>query len=499
LIRIPQRLRRTFLDNIKSSVSKNIFSLLFGQTANLLLSFAGIIIAARYLGVNQFGEFSYLIAIVAILSKIIDAGIAPIIFRETSKDINNHELIDLGITFRGGIFVSVYLAYNIIAFILKMNSSEIVFINILMLGIFFSSKYMNIRDVFEIPFKISLKMHYPMIFNVVDNMFFLLLVLFMAFRSFGLSYFVIIYVISNLPGFFLLLYFLSKKFNYRFHININKLKWLFWESLPIFGFVVLSTIFIQSDVIMLKYMSNAYSTGIYAGASRLSLPFSIIPAAVVSTVFPLLVRNANLNNQVNNKINSISFKLLFLISFSLALIFSFKKLALTVLILGPKYIESAYPSELLLWGNVFLFLNFYALDLFTAYNKQIWNFYYSVIIVLINLAVNLVLIPILSYNGPAFSKIIAGFFATGFIVYYLKKLEFKFEIKVIKFLLMIIMIAVLLFAVSYLPLILYLSLTVVIIIIAVLLTKFFTLEELDLILSQLGMQNLSLKFRKFYY
>lgn len=380
-----------------------------------------------------------------------------------------------------------------------MNSNEIIFINILMLDIFFSSKYMNFRDVFEIPFKISLKMHYPMIFNILDNIVFLLLVLLMAFHRFGLTYFVIVYVISTLPGFFLLLYFLSKKFNYRFHINTNKLKWLFWESLPIFGFVVLSTIFLQSDVIMLKYMGTSYSTGIYAGAARLSSPFIIIPAAVVSTVFPLLVKNANLNNQVNNKINSISFKLLFLISFSIALIFSFKKLALTGLILGPKYIESASPSELLLWGNVFLFLNFYALDLFTAYNKQVWNFYYSVIVVLINLAVNLVLIPLLSYNGPAFSKIIAGFLATGFIVYYLKKLEFKFEINVIKLLYMVIMIAGLLFAASYLPLFLYLSLTVVIIIIAVLLTKFFTSEELDFILSQLGMQNLSLKFRKFYY
>ena len=485
--------------SIKSSVSKNIFSLLFGQAANLLLSLLGIVIAARYLGVDQFGKFSYLIAIVAILSKIIDAGIGPIIFRETSSDISNHDLINLGIFYRSGLLFTVYLIFNVSAFFLKMKSDEIIFLNILLAGIIISSKYMNFRDILEIPFKISLKMHYPMIFNILDNLIFLVLVFLIIYLKAGLIYFIIIYVISNLPGFIFLIYYLSKKFNYRLYYNPAKLKWLFRESMPIFGFAILSTIFAQADIIMLKYIGGDYSAGIYAGATRLSLPLAIIPAAIISSVFSLLVKNAKLNNHQNNKINSISLKLLFQISFFIALVFSFKKTDLTVLIFGIKYIESSTPSELLLWGNIFLFINFYALDLFTAYNKQVWNFYYSIVVVVINIAVNFILIPLYSYNGAAISKIITGLFATGLIIYYLNKLKASTEINIYKLILMIVSVTGLLFIVSYLPLVIYIPLTVIIFISTTILTKFFTSEELDFILSQFGMSDLSIKFRKFYY
>jgi O-antigen/teichoic acid export membrane protein len=380
-----------------------------------------------------------------------------------------------------------------------MESEEIIFLNILMSGIVISSKYMNFRDIYEILFKISLKMHYPMIFNLLDNLIFLVLVFLVIYLKAGLIYFIIIYVISNLPGFILLIYYLSKKFNYRLYFNHTKLRWLFRESLPIFGCAILSTIFIQADIIMLKYLGSDYSAGIYAGATRFSLPLAIIPTAIISSVFPILVKNAKLNNGINNKINSISIKFLFLISFFIALAFSFKKTELTILIFGYKYADSSTPSELLLWGNVFLFFNFYAVDLFTAYNKQIWSFYYSIIAVVITLAANFVLIPYFSYTGPAISKIIAGFFASGFMIYCLKKIEFRFEIRIGKLLLMLITMIGLLFMVSYFPLFVYLPLTIALFIVTTLLTKYFSSEELDFILSQFGMPNLSLKFRKFYY
>ncbi|MCO6473126.1 MAG: oligosaccharide flippase family protein, partial [Melioribacteraceae bacterium] len=65
-------------------MTKNIFSLTFGQGLPLVFNFVIFVIAARALGVENFGLFSSAIAIVGILSKFVDLGIEPIVFREFS-------------------------------------------------------------------------------------------------------------------------------------------------------------------------------------------------------------------------------------------------------------------------------------------------------------------------------------------------------------------------------------------------------------------------------
>lgn len=485
-------------DNLKKSITKNIFSLLIGQGANLVLNFFAIILAARYLGVNEFGEFSYYIALVSIISKFIDAGFSPIIFRETSKNLTDYELVNLGLVLRTGIFVVVILLFNLAAAFQKMNINQIIFINFLMFGIIFSSKFQNFRDILEIPFKVNLKMHYPMILNLIDNLFFLLFVALMPFLKAGLNYFIIIYTVTNLPGFFLLLFFLSKKFNYRFCINLNKIKWLINESLPIFGFVILTVVFTQADIIFLKYFGSTYATGIYAGAVRLSMPLAIIPTSLVFSVVPLLVKNVTVNQEQNNKITTLCFKILFLISSFIAIVYSFKKMELTNLILGNKYSASAFPLELLLWSQIFLFINYFALDLFLVYNKQIWNFYFSVLVVVVNLLANLFLIPIFSYNAPAIAKLIAGIAGFLMVVGSIIKLHIKVDVRFKELFILLITSIVLIYFASYLPLLLYIPMVIFIFILIIFVTRYLSFDEIEFILSLAKMPELSSKIRRYY-
>ena len=170
-----------------------------------------IVSAIRFLGVESFGTFSSLLAVIGILSKFVDFGIEPIVFREFSKEKDNFHLFNSALSLRFFIYLLLVVAFNIAAPFLNYSTREILLSNILFTTIVISSKQVNLHELLSTPFKVHLKMHYPMALAVLDNLILLLMVVFIPFMKDAVLYFVIVYAISNLPGFILSFYYLKKK------------------------------------------------------------------------------------------------------------------------------------------------------------------------------------------------------------------------------------------------------------------------------------------------
>ncbi len=477
-------------------ILRNVFSVTFGQAGSLLLNLISILLAARFLGVKIFGEFSYLIAIVGILSKAVDFGIGPILFREYSKS-SRIKLLSTALFIRLLIFLSVLILYNFSAILAGFAQNEIILTNVLLFGIIFSSRFQNFRDLLSVPFKVNLSMHFPMILNLMDNSLFLIWVLLMPVVGGGLEYFIIGYVITNIPGFIILFYIICKRYNFRFEIDYSNIKWLLKESLPLFGFVILLVIYQQFDVILLKYFDGTYAAGIYGSALRITMPLSIIPSAIVSTIFPMIVKNIVSNNESNRRIISIVYKILFMISVSISVIFTFKCTAVIKLLFGTAYLDSVVPSVILLSAQIFLFSNFFSLDLLTAYNKQKFNFYYAVLLVVINTTLTLILIPHYSFVAPSIAKIISSFAGFILLFFYLNHLDIKLSLKVNSFI-WIAVFPVSIYLISGISLIYYIVFSVIILLVLTIVVKYFSKSEIIIILRLLNKEKYSEKFLKFY-
>lgn len=67
-------------------ILKNLLSVAFGQLLSGLLVLGSLVVIARYLGANLFGDYSYIMAYVNIFQFIADLGIASIFVREVSRD-----------------------------------------------------------------------------------------------------------------------------------------------------------------------------------------------------------------------------------------------------------------------------------------------------------------------------------------------------------------------------------------------------------------------------
>lgn len=469
-------------------LTKNVLSLSTGQILSILLNFAAIALAARALGPSDFGIFSNILAIVAIVSKFADIGFAPIVFRELSKKENDYSLLNTALTIRLFLFVISLIGLNIFLMFSNNSSVEILVANILMLTIIISAKMANIRELLSTPFKVKLKMHYPMVLLGIDNLFLLIGIYLLIISKISIFTFTLIYVFSNLPGFILQMLFLFKKFNYKFKFDNKNWNWLFKQSIPIGGLVILMSIFQQIDLIILNYVNSAYDAGIYSIALRLSMPLNIIPSSIVTTVFPIIVSKLN-DNLETTSINKFIFKLLFLISFLIAVVFSFKSTEYISFIFGKDYILSSFSSNLLLISQIFLFFNFFALDLLTAHNKQNYNFLYSSVLVFFNVSFAIFLIPAYDHNGAAIAKILTSVIGFIFLVFIMMKSKIGFNFFNVRVVIWGISIIIILYFISEFNIFFYTIIVFPIVIVLTILIKFFSDNEINLIKRIIGIKS----------
>jgi len=478
-----------------TKVSSNVSSIFVGRGAEMLITLVSVTLIARNLGVEQYGLFSSIVALTVLLSKFIDIGFAPIVFRETSKTDSTFDMLNTAFTLRTILILVLFVVFNGVSGLTNLSSREILLSNILFLNIIFSSKYMNFRELLEVLFKVNLNMFNVMLFNSIDSIFLLIFVFLMPYVGGGLEYLVIVYVAANIPGFLLLIISLSRKYKYRFSFSFKHGYWLVKESIPLFGTVILTTAFQQLDVLLLRSLDSEYSVGLYSVALRLTVPLSIIPQALITTVFPLIVRGREMGSSGTMPATRLVYKILFLFSFAISFIITFKAKHIISLIFGGEYANAYLPMTILFWSILFTYFNTFTLNLLTVYNKQKYNFFATLLIVVVQVVLVVILTPIYSYTGVAIARVAAGAAGTVFFIFVLRGIGIQFNffsIRVIKWLIPFLIGVVTL---SFIPLYVYLPLALFLTVILTVKLKYFSEEEVNLLLRAINYDSWKSKFK----
>lgn len=462
-----------------------------GQGLSLVITFFSITLAAVRLGVSDFGLFSSINAIIVVVSKVTDLGFAPIVIREGTKNIKDFRLLNTSLTLRLIILIPGFIAFNIFSVLFRVENITILLSNIMFLNLIVSLKYQNIRELLDTIFKIDLKMHYSTIVSLLDNFLFLFAVIIMPLFSGGIYYVTLTYVLSNVPGFFIVLLILKRKYRFRYKVCFHQYKWLLQESLPMWGFVLLTAVFQQIDLIFLKYFDSNYASGIYSAAMRLSITLIIIPNVISTTVFPLIMKNKSADPSKNFRLIRLVYKILFFIAFCIAVICTFEAEKIVTILFGNAFSPAAVPMVLLLWSQVFLFYNYFSVDIFTAYNSQKYNFLYAIIVMVINIVLMVFLIPYYSYTGIATAKILSSMLGSGLIVIWMKKIGIKtsyIDINIVSFCLIF---GILLYILSFLPLFIYAIASMLALVVMTKKICFFSQEEILILLQLFKLEKLN--------
>jgi len=415
--------------NTVQRIAKNTTVIFAAEIIRRIISFFYIIYMARYLGAERFGILSFALAFTGIFGIFTDMGLSTVTIREVARDKS------LASKYLGNIatikIILITVTFSLITITINFlgyPDQTIKVVYIIALSVIFSS----FNNMFYSIFKAYEKMEYQAFGQILSSFIILLSVLFAISHGFNIIGFALIYLFLN----FIIFGYSLAICCWKFVPLKMEIDWSFWksiikEALP-FGFTtIFYVIYYDIDKVMLSLMVGDTAVGWYAAAYKLVLVLGIVNTALGMSLFPVLSRyfTNNLYNKII-QINEKSFK--YLLTFAVPICLGTTILAdkIIIFIFGVEYINSIICLRILIWAEFIIMIDIFG-NILSSINKQKIPMMQTFICTILNIVLNLILIPYYSYIGAAIATLITHVIAIFILYYYVLKNGYGFSKKFI--------------------------------------------------------------------
>jgi len=388
-------------------VLSNSLSIYAGRIINLVFNFFIYLYLANYLGAEVFGRFSTAIAYIGVFDILANFGLNQIAVREIAR-----EREDQGGILGSAILLKVILTVSSILLLLAImplmgySAETLMVIAIISFNFLISSKLSSTRTILESIFQAKLRMGFPILCNIVDNGVFAIL-LYIGISRFhvGLTGTAIIYTLCNLPGTLMLLrgFWLSSK--PRLHFYWQTSRYLLRECLPLAAYIFFSVLTTRIDVLILSWIRGEEVVGLYAAATRLVYPLTFLSTSLTISLFPLLARHHADDRAAFSRLARLGAKYVYLIGVIVVVPCAFAASSIIHTLYVAEYAPAAPAFQLLILSLGLGFLNFYFVDLLITAHQQKWATVALAVSLLLNVGLNLWLIPSMGIVGAAHAKL----------------------------------------------------------------------------------------------
>ncbi|MFU2486566.1 flippase [Thauera sp. WH-1] len=177
------------------------------------------------------------------------------------------------------------------------------------------------------------------------------------------------------------------------------------DSWPLLLSGIAIMVYMKTDQIMLGQMIGDHEVGIYSAAARISEVWYFIPMIIVTSVFPTIINAKSRSEELYYQRFQKLFTFLAWTSVLIALPMTFLSTPLIIVLYGPEYIESGQILAIHIWASVFVSLGVASSRWFIAENLPLLNFKRTAFGALMNIILNLALIPKYGAHGAALATV----------------------------------------------------------------------------------------------
>lgn len=396
----------------------------------ILRIIAGILVGiwvARYLGPQQFGVFSYVLAFTTIFGGIAKFGLDGILVRELihqPKLQNTYMGTAFWLKVVGAVMVTVFMAC-IVPFT-SNDATTNLYIFIIAGGLFFQgfevvefyfqsqvlAKLISICKVIQLIFSSIIKVYLVLI---QADLFWFVCVTSLDMFSLAFSYF-IAYRIKGNASFF-------KCFDVEIAKKLLKDSWML-----VFSSMVVM-IYMRIDQIMIKEMLGDYEVGIYSAAVKLSEAFYFIPVLLSASVFPAIINARKESAALYQKRMQRLYTFLIWLAIIVALPITLLSEWLIMLLFGEAYLPAGQVLMIHIWAAVFVFMGVAFSKYLLAENLQKIAFQRTLLGAIANVCLNFILIPKYGLKGAAIATLLAQFMANYMYDFFDKRLHNQLRFK----------------------------------------------------------------------
>lgn len=386
-------LGKTFLTN---------FSWLFvDKVSRLCLVLMAEILLARHLGPGQFGVLSYALAIYSLLLVISSFGIDNLLIKElVALSGNQNELLTSALLIKvlGGFFAFCFTLVWVNWF------ANDIWLPVLLIGV---GHLFHWLKVFELFFQSRNKFKNVAITTSGVSLLFFLLKIGFIYQKYSLIVFSCVYLAELIcTGIIIFLLFLKNN-ELQIKFNSNILRQQAKMGLPFVLSGVAVSIYMKIDQIMLQEMINNEAVGIYAAATKLSEGWYFIGGILTAAMAPIIYRY-KLENEFKyfDTLKQIVAYLLLIGALILGLMLLFSEYLVNI-IYGQQYQGAAEILQVHIWAIFFVYLGCVQGIYWVAEGLHKVFLLQTLFSAILNVVLNLYLIPMYSGQGAAWATLIS--------------------------------------------------------------------------------------------
>lgn len=402
----------------------NLLIFFGGNFGSKVLVFLLVPFYTSILSTEQYGQIDMITTTVSLLLPIVTVGLTDALFRfAMSKEYNKKDVFSLGI------IVSL-IAFTIVSLILMS------------LNYFFSWNYMNLMI-----FLLGSSCIYNMISNFIKGIghtkeyviigviqTFIVLVLniiFLKFFNYGIQGYVISYFLSYIIPTIVMIfkiklwrYFDAKK------ISKKTFKDVMIYSLPLIPTTLSWWIISSSDRYMITYFFGAESNGIYSVANKIpQILYTVI--TIFITVWQLSSNEVYENEKENLEVYYKGlYKYFSTIGFVFGSLFLISTPLIMSIIARNEFASGWIYAPFLIDAIIFTAISGFVSGIYGSYKKNMGPFISVTIGAILNIVLNLILIPKIGIQGATIATFISYYFITMYRLYDTKRfLKFDRDLK----------------------------------------------------------------------
>jgi O-antigen/teichoic acid export membrane protein len=384
------------------NVSWVLSGFVFRYGLNLIVS----IYVARYLQPEGFGNLNYASTYLYLLTPLAFLGLHGIVTRDlVNGKFKENELLGTSFIIKAIASVAVFLLILIIIQFTEQKDTATKWNIIIASASLFASPFAVIDFFFQAKVKSRFIVYSQQIAYVLSSVVRLLLI----FYKCELKAFVwMIFVDAILISLFLLIFYIKEKNeirNWRYSkIVANELL----KEIPkviVLDFLV--SFYMKIDQVVIQKMLGSYDLGVYVAAVKLSEPFYTVAVLLVASVSAAIVNGLKISQiEYESRVQKL-FNILTWIAIATSIIVTLSSNLIIGILFDPSFQHASQILSLYFWSSVFYFQGVLAFQVYLIERTQIFAIIYALAGALINITLNIILIPIWGLHGAAYATLIS--------------------------------------------------------------------------------------------
>lgn len=386
------------------TVAQNTSFLTVASVLQKVISFFYFIFVARMIQVENTGVYFFAITFTTIFTVVADFGMGPVLTREAARYPDRAAAYFNTVFWTKIIFGAV--AYSLVvlfANILKYPELTKTLIYVSGFTMFFD----NMLTAFYSIFRAGKNLIYESA-GIIGSQFTTLVIGTVALLNhWPLVWLIIAYTIPSFLNLVYISHFIKKVYNIRINFAWNSVifKIFFLTALPFALAGIIGRLYSYSDSLLMSKLLTAKELGWWSVPYKITFAFQFIPVALSASVYPVFSGLFLTEKTAIGPLFEKAWRYLFAIVFPLA--FGLIAIADPVVkrLFGSQYAPSVTPLRILLLSLIFGFLGLITSALLNATNKQKTQTKLIATALVVNVILNLILLPKLRIDGAAIAAL----------------------------------------------------------------------------------------------